>query len=250
MMSCVPNMPAGGIKSLFMPKTLAVLLITLVISVLGIALAYLVGQRTAEFRMREEMERSRLDRQSILDELRRDLTPPPAETAANPPIEYPVVANLPEETMPAPEPTVETPDAAPIATAKPETETAIDSDTSVSAEPSVPEPSPEPAAPAPQEEVPAVVAEESPALASTSAPVPPQAPAITRESFDTIPVGTPYTDVALLFGRDGLAALTMEDASGTETRQVFWDWIGDAGQVCRVTMLFVNGRLTDKDYRE
>lgn len=244
-----------------MPKTLAVLLITLVVSMLGVALAYLVGQRTAEFRMRSEIERSRLEQKALVDELRRELAPPrelaarPVEIAASSPGANPPAAVAQrEETAPVAEPMaqnpdsgVETPSVAPLAMARKETEAAPeDVATAVSREASAPEPSAEPAAPETAQEMPPVAGEESPGLSPDAPPAPP----IARESFDAVLLGTLYTDVAQRFGRDGLAALTMQDATGTETKHYFWDWIGSAGQACRVSMRFVDGRLTDKIYRD
>ncbi len=99
-----------------MQKTFASLLVTLAVSVMGIPVAYLVGQRSAEHdiqqRLIEERARARAEQQALISDLRAGLAPPPA--AAN----APLADSAPPASAPAPkspQPTEETP--APVAEA-------------------------------------------------------------------------------------------------------------------------------------
>ncbi len=223
-----------------MPKTLVLLLITLIVCVLGIGVAFLVGQQTAEQRLRSQIVQAREEQRALVEELKRDLTP--QMQAAAPVVTPPPPAETPA-TEPAPTPEAQEP--INLARAEPQPE-------SVASEPVVmevvqesPAPTPTPEAPAP--EIEAVAPPVSPPAENA---LPPSPPPIAKASFDAVALGTAYADVAAAFGRDGLAALTMQDASGTETKHYFWDWIGAEGQACRVSMRFVDGRLTDKIYRD
>jgi hypothetical protein len=228
-----------------MHKTFVFLLATLVVSIMGIGVAYLMGQQTAAERLRGEIERSREEQRALIDELKRDLAPRPAENGVmTAPVETraaeptPKSAESPAAETPAPpEPKQEEPEPLVVAEALPEAES----------EPNAPEPvdaAPEGDARGASQPEEASEAESGPET------VEPPAPPIARESFEAVALGTLYADVAQRFGREGLAALTMQDATGTETKHYFWDWIGTDGQACRVTMRFVDGRLMDKIYRD
>lgn len=228
-----------------MPKTLVLLLATLTVSVLGIGVAYLVGLQTAEYRMQSEIERSQKEQRALIDELRRDLAPRPVDVAVAAPVEIPPSPAEPEA---APEP----------ATAAVEPMASTPEPVAETSEPVEPEPASTEMAKAIDEEKSAVASwVESPDMPDevmpereTPLPAEPAAPPIAREAFDKVALGARYADVAECFGRDGLAALTMEDADGTETKQYVWDWTGPDGAACRVSMRFVDGVLTDKVYRE
>jgi hypothetical protein len=178
-----------------MQKTFASLLVTLVVSIIGIPVAYLVGQRSAEHdverRLTEERARARAEQQALIADLRENLAPRPA--VATPPAK-----SEPAGTLPAP----------------------------------VVEPKP---------------MEKLAEVAESVLEVP---PAIPRESFDAVALGTTYPEIARKFGREGVPALTMEDEHGSLTRQYFWQWTGPEGKPGRVTLRFVDGSLTEKDYRE
>jgi len=216
---------------------------------LGIAAAYIVGLRTAEFRMQADLERSREEQQALVDQLRRDLAPRPAEAAV---AHAPALSAAPEESAPvteqpvAPEtyPLADTSSVAPLAMAPQPDE--VQPEPIVAAVSDAPAPEAAVDDPLPAEAPPVAVAPETQEQSPAEAPAPP----IARETFDAVALGTAYTEVAQRFGREGLAALTMQDASGTETKHYFWDWTGVAGQACRVSMRFVDGRLTDKIYRD
>lgn len=226
-----------------MPKTLALLLATLGVSVLGIGVAYLMGLQTAEYRMRSEIERSREEQRALIDELRRDLAPQPADTAMAAAIE---TLLPPAEPEPAPEPV-----AADVEPAAEMPEVIAETNAPVE-----PEPAPTEIAKVMEEESTGIDAPLAPdelmpePEPAAGEPAEPAAPPIARDAFDKMALGARYVDVAECFGRDGLAALTMEDADGTETKQYVWDWIGPEGETCRVSMRFVDGVLTDKVYRE
>lgn len=223
-----------------MPKTLVLLLITLMVCVLGIGVAFLVGQQTAEQRLRSEIDHSREEQRALLEEFKRDLAPQVQATA--PIVTPPAPAEIPH-TEPVSTPAEQEPIT--VARAEPQPEP-------VAPAPVVTEAATEPLPAAPTSETPAPETEPvaPPVSVSATETLPTSPPAIAKTSFDAMALGTPYTDVAAAFGRDGLAALTMQDATGTETKHYFWDWIGPEGRACRVSMRFVDGRLTDKIYRD
>jgi hypothetical protein len=74
------------------------------------------------------------------------------------------------------------------------------------------------------------------------------AASIAREAFDTAPLGSSYDEIAQRFGREGVAALTMDDASGVQTRHYVWKWGRADGGTSRISMRFVNDRLTQKSW--
>jgi hypothetical protein len=201
-----------------MQKTFASLLVTLAVSVMGIPVAYLVGQRSAEHdverRLTEERARARAEQQALISDLRENLAPKPA--VATQPAKSAPVAALP----------------APVVGPKPAEKLAE------TAGPPAPTVAPESAAPADQAPPPA---------AESVAKV---LPAIPREFFEAVALGATYPEIAQKFGREGVPALTMEDERGSLTRQYIWQWIGPEGKPGRVTLRFVDGSLTDKDYHE
>jgi hypothetical protein len=68
-----------------MEKTVASLLLTLVISVLGIPAAYLLGQRSAEQHYREEISQLRDEQRALVASLRSDVrATPPVTTPVEP----------------------------------------------------------------------------------------------------------------------------------------------------------------------
>jgi type II secretory pathway pseudopilin PulG len=191
-----------------MQKTIAALLITLAVSVMGIPLAYFVGQQSAasdvERRLTDERARARTEQQALIADLRDNLAPHRA--AAVPAMAQPAVESPPPKGSEPPE--------KPAAAPAPRTEPA--------------EPDPSPTA-------------EIAAL---------NLPAIPKEDFEAVTLGETYPAVARKFGRDGSPALTMEDESGSMTRQYVWEWARPEGGPGRITMRFVDGVLTEKDYRE
>ncbi len=229
-----------------MQKTFASLLITLAVSLLGIAAAYMVGQRSAEYRLRDDVARSEATQRALIEELRRDLAPRPTEvvpvkTASLERVEMNAaesarVDNTPAPPVPADEPAAE-PDPENAATAVNLAPIVAQPENNTPVEPETPDPG--------VSDMP--IADAVPASADSEEP---PAPPIARESFDAVALGTSYTEVAQKFGREGRASLTMEDASGTQTKQYLWQWVGPAGESGRVDMRFVDGRLTDKSYRE
>jgi len=210
-----------------MQKTFASLLITLAASVLAIAAAFVVGQRSAEHRIRDDVTRSEERQKALINELRRDLAPRPgaqvapavpdavASIEAEEPATSDVVIALAEPASSGAPMTA----SAPIETAETTASAIIDT---------------------PPSEAPSGDAD------STEAPATP----IARELFDAVAVGTAYTEVAQKFGREGRAALTMDDASGIQTKQYLWQWTGPTGDAFRVDMRFVNGRMTEKVFRD
>lgn len=213
-----------------MQRTFASLLVALAASVLAIAAAYIVGQRSAELRMREDVARSEERQRAMVDELRRELAPRPAAES-----EAPVVSKVD-----APPPTA-TPEPAPAP------------------EPVAPPPAPEPAQATPAEEpapTSAVLATADPVAKNVSeaAPQVPADPAIggpiSRDQFDAVDLGVTYSDAAAKLGREGRIAMTMNDASGSQTMQYVWQWTGANGEPGQIVMRFENGKLKDKKFSE
>ncbi len=224
-----------------MQKTFASLLVTLAVCVWAIGFAYVFGQRSAEQRIREDVTRSEAKQQALVEELRRDLAPRAGAAGVD------LVDGV--EVVDAAGAGTDASGADPVlaasggADAADETLAAPDSEAraAVGLGAAVPRPGVDSISEPESAVVEAIVE-------ATTAQEPP-APPVARESFDAIALGAAYPEVARKFGREGRAALTMEEAGGVQTKQYVWQWAGPAGEACRAEMRFVDGRLTDKNFR-
>jgi hypothetical protein len=204
-----------------MQRTLASLLVALAASVLAIAAAYIVGQRSAEFRLREDVARSEERQRAMVDELRRELAP---RTPGEPSMPVTRVA----APLATPEPVQSAPEPEPAPVKEPEQ---VNSE-APPAEAVVPEAA----------SVQAVVTQ-TPSDAVVENP-------ISREQFDAVGLGASYADAVTKLGRDGRIAMTMNDASGSQTTQYVWQWSGASGESGRILMRFEDGKLKDKKFSE
>jgi hypothetical protein len=72
--------------------------------------------------------------------------------------------------------------------------------------------------------------------------------AISQEAFLGLRIGTTYNDVVEAIGREGENTLNLSDENGGGTSAYVWKWMNDDDREDRMTLTFVDMKLTSRDF--